>query len=273
MNVGAAFGGAQGNDFPNAYLATRGAGGWQTVALTPPTPQAPTNSKAAVAYAFSEDLSQTILRVPLQQLTASAPAGVYNLFLRQPGGAYSLVTASAPAEPPDPGCTCASKKKTCPRSPARPADFSHVIFEANDSLVEGAPGGGVENLYEAVAEHVQLVGILPDGTIPGQGATAGGGIRAVSEHTHELAHAISQDGSHVLFEAAADGGAPDPGQEGKTELYDRIDGAATVEVSAPAPGAEPSDCETVDESATPGPRSSGRPRTTARSSTSRAKPR
>jgi hypothetical protein len=252
MNVGAAFGDAQGNDFPNAYLATRGAGGWQTTALTPPTPQAPTNSRAAVAYAFSEDLSQTILRVPLQQLTASAPAGVYNLFLRQPGGGYSLVTASAPAEPPHPGCTLCFEEEDVPAFAGASADFSHVIFEANDSLVEGAPGGAIENLYEEVAEHVRLVGILPDGTIAGQGATAGGGIRAVSEHTRELAYAISQDGSHVLFKAAADGGAPDPGQEGKTELYDRIDGAATVEVSAPAPGAEPSDCETVDRICDPG---------------------
>jgi hypothetical protein len=252
MNVGAAFGGAQGNDFPNAYLATRGAEGWQTTALTPPTPQAPINSKAEVAYAFSEDLSGTILRVPLQQLTASAPAGVYNLFLRQPGGAYSLVTASAPAEPPDSGCTLCFEEEDVPAFAGASSDFSHVVFEANDSLVEGAPGGGVENLYEAVAEHVRLVGILPDGTIPEGGATAGGGIRAVSEHAHELAHAISQDGSHVLFEAAADGGAPDPGQEGKTELYDRIDGVATVEVSAPAPGAEPSDCETVDAVCDPG---------------------
>jgi hypothetical protein len=252
MNVGAAFDGARGNDFPNAYLATRGASGWQTTALTPPTPQAPTNGKEAASYAFSEDLSQTVLRAPLQQLTASAPAGVYNLFLRQPGGAYSLVTAAAPAELPDSGCTLCFEEEDVPAFAGASSDFGHVIFEANDSLVEGAPGGRVENLYEEVGEHVRLVGILPDGTIPEDGATAGGGIRAVSEHTHELAHATSQDGSHVLFEAAADGGAPDPGQEGKTELYDRIDGAATVEVSAPAPGAEPPDCETVDAVCDPG---------------------
>ncbi len=252
MNAGAAFGGALGNDFPNAYLATRGAGGWQTTALTPPTPQAPTNGKAGVAYAFSQDLSRTVLRVPLQQLTASAPAGVYNLFLRQPGGAYSLVTAAAPAEPPHSGCTLCFEEEDVPAFAGASSDFSHVIFEANDSLVEGAPGEGVENLYEAVGEHVRLVGILRDGTIPEQGATAGGGIRAVSEHTHELAHAISQDGSRVLFEAAADGGAPDPQQEGRTELYDRIDGASTVEVSAPAPGAEPSECETESGICDPG---------------------
>ncbi len=252
MNVGAAFAGAQGNDFPNAYLATRGAGGWQTTPLTPPTPQAPTNGKAEVAYAFSEDLSRTVLRVPLQHLTENAPTGVYNLFLRQPDGVYSLVTASAPAEPPQPGCTLCFEEEDVPAFAGASSDFSHVIFEANDSLVEGAPGGGVENLYETVAEQVRLVGILPDGTVPAEGATAGGGIRAGSEHAHELVHAISRDGSRVLFEAAADGGAPDPQQEGKTELYDRIDGVSTVEVSAAAPGAEPSDCETRERICDPG---------------------
>ncbi len=246
MNT-AAFGGAQGNEFPNAYLATRSSGGWQTTPLTPPTLQAPTSGKAKVAYAFSADLSQTVLRVPFQQLTEGAPTGVYNLFVRQPGGGYSLVTASAPAAAPQPGCGGCFEKEDVPSFAGASGDFSHVIFEANDSLLQGAPGGGVENLYETVAEHVRLVGILPDGVIPPRGATAGSGLSAVEQHAGELSHAISQDGSHVLFEAAADAGPPDPAQDGMTELYDHIDGSSTVEVSAPAPGAEPAKCETQDK--------------------------
>ena len=252
MNDSAAFGGALGNESPNADLATRAAEGWQTTSLTPPTPQAPANGAAKIAYAFSEDLSEAVLRVPLQQLTAGAPAGVYNLFLRRPSGGYSLVTATAPPAPPQSGCGDCFEGEDVPAFAGASGDFNHVLFEANDSLLEGAPGVGVENLYETVAEHVRLVGILPDGTIPAQGATAGGGIDAVSEHARELEHAISQDGSRVLFEAAADGGAPDPQQKGKTELYGRIDGSSTVEVSAPAPGAEPSDCETQGRVCDPG---------------------
>ncbi len=246
MNAAAAFAEAQGNELPNAYLATRGAGGWQTTALTPPTLQAPTSAKAKVSYAFSEDLSTAVLRVPFQQLTAGAPTGVYNLFVRQPGGGYSLVTATAPPVPPESGCGGCFETEDVPVFAGASADFSHVIFEANDSLVEDAPGGGVENLYETVGGRVRLVGILPDGAVPPEGATAGGGIGAVARRAGELDHAISQDGSRVLFEAAADGGAPDPAQEGRTELYDRIDGSSTVEVSAPAPGAEPAKCETRD---------------------------
>jgi hypothetical protein len=252
MNVGGAFAGAPGNDFVNAYLGARGSEGWRTTALTPPTPQAPANSSPKVTYAFSNDLSKVALRVPLQQLTENAPAGVYNLFLRGASGGYSLITAATPAEAPEAGCGHCFEEQDVPVFAGASADFSRVIFEANDSLVEGAPGAGVENLYETAGEQVRLVGRLPDGTIPPQGASAGGGIEVLHEHTRDLEHAISDDGSHILFEAASDGGLAysggpeEPAQAGEIELYDRIEGSSTVEVSAPAPGAEPSSCETEE---------------------------
>jgi len=262
MNVGASFAGAPGNEFANAYLASRGADGWQTTPLTPPTPQAPANSHLNVTYAFSANLSQAVERVPLQQLTESAPPGVYNLFVRQPDGGYSLVTANAPSKPPRPGCGGCFEGEDVPVFVGASADFSRILFEANDSLVEGAPtefeGGRVENLYESVDERVRLVGILPDGAIPPEGASAGGGIEVIDEHTGELGHAISEDGSRVLFEADADGGAAyeggpaQPTQAGWTELYDRVEGAHTVELSAPARAAQPEDCETIGEFCDPG---------------------
>jgi hypothetical protein len=244
MNVGAAFDGALGNELPDAYLATRGSNGWQTTPLSPPTLQAPANSNARVSYAFSDDISQAVLRVPLQQLTEGAPAGVYNLFLRNASGGYSLVTTVAPPEPPPSACGNCFEGEDVPAFAGASGDFAHVLFEANDSLIPGAPAGGVDNLYEATAGHLSLVGVLPDGSIPPHGATAGGGIEVGDEHAHELEHAISQDGSHVVFEADADGGLPDPEQNSMTELYDRIHGSTTVEVSAPAPGARPGECET-----------------------------
>jgi hypothetical protein len=243
MNGAAAFDNAPGNEFPNAYLATRGAGGWQTTVLSPPTLQAPANSPAKVNYAFSSDLSQAVVRVPLQRLTENAPSGVYNLFLRKADGGYSLITASPPANPPQAGCGGCFEHEDVPAFAGASSDLARVIFEANDSLTPGAPKG-VENLYETVAEQVQPVGILPDGVLAPEGATAGGGINVINERTGELEHAISQDGSHVLFQAAADGGEPDPQQKGKMELYDRIGGSLTVEVSAPGNGAQPTRCET-----------------------------
>jgi hypothetical protein len=244
MNVGDAFAGDPGNEYPNAYLATRAPSGWRTTPLSPPTSQAPANGNPKLSYAFSEDLSQAVLRVPLQQLTEGAPAGVYNLYLRHSSGVYSLLTTTPPPEPPQAGCGQCFEGEDVATFAGASSGFGHVIFEANDSLVSRAPGGGVENLYEADDGQVSLVGVLPDRDVPSAGATAGGGISLATGHAHQLEHAISHDGSDTLFEAAADGGAPDAQQLGDTELYDRIDGSSTVEVSAPAPGAQPSKCET-----------------------------
>jgi hypothetical protein len=243
MNVEAAFSGSQGNEFPNAYVSRRSGNGWQTTALAPPTPQAPVNTTARITYAFSGDLSQTVIRVPLQQLTDNAPTGVFNLFLRADDGSYSLVTAAPPRSPPEAGCGSCLTSQDVSAFAGASEDFSHVAFETN-GLLEGIPGAGAEDLYETVAGQVQQVGVLPDGSIAPEGATAGGGIE-VSGRWRELEHAVSQDGSRILFQASADGGAPDPQQLGETQLYDRIDGSSTVEVSAPAPGAQPSQCETT----------------------------
>jgi hypothetical protein len=244
MNAGAAFAGDQGNEYPNAYLAARSASGWQTTPLSPPTSQAPASSAPRLSYAFSDDLSQSVLRVPLQQLTEGAPAGVYNLYLRGSNGAYTLLTTTPPPEPPQAGCGFCFEREDVPAFAGASGEFGHILFEANDSLAADAPGGGVENLYEAAAGRVQLVGILPDGTVPPEGSMPGGGMSISQERAHELEHAISQDGSKVLFEATADDGPPDGQQAGDTELYDRVDGTRTVEVSAPAPGAQPPSCET-----------------------------
>jgi hypothetical protein len=253
MNVGASFAGAEGNEPPDAYLGSRQAAGWQTVPLSPPTPQAPADAEPRVDYDFSADLSEVVLRVPLQQLTEGAPPNVYNLYLREPGGGYSLLTSSPPGQPPVSGCSVCFEEEDVPMFAGASADFTHVLFEANDGL-EGAPSGEIEgpdgemrpieNLYEAVAGRVRPVDTLPDGSIAARGESPGGGLTVIPQQVGEVEHAISADGSHVLFTAEADHGEPDPEQEGRFELYDRIDGTSTIELSTPAPGARSGECDT-----------------------------
>ena len=251
MNVASAFGGAAGNELPNAYESMRGAIGWQTTALTPPTLQPPANGPPKVSYAFSADLSQAVLRVPLQRLTQDAPEGVYNLYHREADGGYSLVTALPPAEAPRTGCGSCFAAEDVPVFAGASSDFRHIIFETNDSLLAGAPGEGVDNLYEAIGEQVRFVGMLPDGRVASEGSTAGAGIDPIEGTAGELDHAISQGGSRVLFEAKADGSEPDAQQVGRTQLYDRLEGSSTIEVSAPSPGAQPSSCETGERICAP----------------------
>jgi hypothetical protein len=197
---------------------------------------------------FSEDLSQRVIEVAGQALT-SLPVGsegLFNLFLRKADGSYSLLNTAAPSEFPAPGAQCYEFEFCFAEFDmavfaGASQDFTHVIFEANDSLTgTGAPGGMVWNLYENAGGLLRVVGVLPDGEISPGGAVAGAGGPSLERAVwSQVNHAISADGTRVVFQAAADEGAPDPAQKGMPELYDRLEGAQTVEISEPAPGAKP----------------------------------
>jgi hypothetical protein len=273
MSFGA-FAGSQGNGLPDAYIASRGSGSWQTASVTPPQPDGPPSTIAEFGYAynFSTDLSQVVLKVPYESLAPTgeeATPGAYNLFLRNSDGRYALVTAASPSTAPSACVTCFEEEDVPVFAGANAggggvAPFTHVLFEVNESLLTTpAVSNGqtfLTNLYESnmgqpSSERVHPVGILPDGTIANGGSVAGSGLSvfystfADLEEGQSIAHAISADGSHVLFQATADEGAPDPAQTAEdTELYDRVDGSSTIEVSAPAPGATPANA--TPESAT-----------------------
>jgi hypothetical protein len=245
MSLGS-FEGPAGSEVPNAYLSSRDENGWQTQSLTPPTPEATPPGLAPLGYDFSPDLSQFVLKVPLQNLPPQAPetpAGVYNLYVAHPNSSgYSLVTTLPPSASI---CDECFNSKDVSAFAGASSDFSHIIFEANESLISGAPLAPTNNLYESAGGQVHLVGILPDGTIAAGGSEPGAGIspfysalsRAIEDQ--DVNHAISADGSRIVFQATADGGVPDPTQSGMTELYDRIGGSSTIEISAPAEGATP----------------------------------
>ncbi len=248
------FPGAPANLFPNAHLSARGSAGWGTTDITPSSGVAtPSNglSAGATDYSFSEDLSQRVVKVVSPPRTPSGEQ-LYNLFLVR-GGGSSLLNSLAPTEFAPEGSECYEHAECfsffdLAAFAGASSNFDHILFETNDSLEgTGALGGFVANLYESAAGQVHLVGILPDGTIAPGGAQPGAGGSQTYETTalapyswFDVNHAISADGSRVLFSAASDEGEPnEAGQGGMTELYDRIEGNETVEVSAPAPGATP----------------------------------
>jgi hypothetical protein len=245
--------GALGSGQPDARQSTRSPDGWRTSDVTPPTPGATPSAGWVLGYDFSEDLSQIVVKVPQQALAdglTPGMEGLYNLFLRRPNGSYSLVNSAPPSALPPPTCV-----ETCLQTFDVPAfagasgDLGHLLFEADDSLEgTGAPVGSFGNLYEQAGGKLHLVGILPDGTIAPGGASAGAGGKLVGGATYssvgtrawrDVNHAISANGTRVLFEAASDGGPPDAAQKKLVEVYDRIEGSSTIEVSAPAPGAAP----------------------------------
>jgi hypothetical protein len=244
-----AFPGAVGNTaLFAAHVSTRTAGGWQTAEWTPKIPKAEVLKLYKVDYLFSSDLSQAVLQVPLVPLTPGATPYVQNLFLRNLEGAYSLVNSASPRISPEEICglgllaICWQFGDQSAYAGAS-SDFSHVLFESNAQLTPEAPETFIESLYESSAGTVRLTGILPDGT-PAATSTAGAGTSVAyasgeQQADRSVERAVSEDGSHVVFQAPADGGEPDPEQGGLTEVYDRIDGTDSIEISAPAPGATP----------------------------------
>jgi hypothetical protein len=247
-----AFPGAVGNTaLAAAHVSVRTGAGWQTAEWTPRVPVVKAVHVYKVDYTFSPDLSQAIIGVPIIPLTPEATPYALNLFHRDATGEYSLVNSKPPTVPVEAMCLPPEEELLgCYESDDRSGfagasgDFSHVLFESNAQIFENGPATGVEGLYENSGGTVTLVGILPDKT-PAATSTAGAGssMRYTSGFTEadlSVERAVSQDGSHVVFQAPADGGGPgETGQSGLTEVYDRINGAETVELSAPAPGATP----------------------------------
>jgi hypothetical protein len=249
-----AFPGAVGNTaLFAAHVSTRTSHGWQTVEWTPRVPKAEVLKLYKVDYAFSRDLSQAVIRVPLIPLASGAAPFTENLFLRAPQSGpeitYSLINSTPPRVPPEAICE-AEELATCWESvdvsayAGASSDFSRVMFESSaQPATENVPETFGENLYEGLNGAVRLVGVLPDGQ-PSSGSTLGAGSRAYAasgdqEIDGSVERAVSQDGSHVVFQAPADGGEPNPEQAGMTEVYDRIGGAETIPLSVPAPGSTP----------------------------------
>jgi hypothetical protein len=241
----AALAGTEGNQLSNAYIATRRGSEWQMQAISAPTPQPGVPGVFFLSYDFATDLSHVVIKVPLQRLVEGASEGVVNLYLRRlpdPERGYSLISAPPLISPPANCGICIIRHKRAFSGAS--SSFQNILFEASEALIPGAPEG-VESLYENVGGQVRLVGILPDGTIAPGPSAAGAGLEVEYASAYgalwskNVNHAISQDGSRAFFKASADGGVPDPAQAGLVELYERVEGNKTIEISAPAKGAAP----------------------------------
>jgi DNA-binding beta-propeller fold protein YncE len=208
-----------------AYVATRGAGGWIAEDIMPLESYDGVGCQEFQhVYAYSEQLTRDVIEAggasrasagkneredaescnpEGTQVVSGEPVGYENLVVRENAtGTYRLVNV------PPPGVTPADA-----HFQAASADLSHVIFTETSPLAKGATYG-VENLYEWDEGALRLLSVLPDGTaVPGSFAAKTG----VSEHVSEHEGVVSSDGSHVLFTYAG-------------ALYDRIDGQRTVQV-------------------------------------------
>lgn len=226
--------GREGATYGNQYIARRNAEGrWEASNMTPPADEFFT-----VPYyqAFNPELTEGLLtyngKVPL---VPGAPAerfrvpyarnfltGAYSSLLpvqppntaRFEFGAYGIGHAVYSTEPVFAGAT---------------ADFSHILYIADDALAPGAEYNEEENnLYDFSGGSLHLVNILPNGETE-RNAVFGGPVlpRDYSEeNAPDFENVLSTDGSRIFWS----------GRGANRNIYMREDGSRTVQIDAGAGG-------------------------------------
>ncbi|HEX5309330.1 MAG TPA: hypothetical protein VFW38_09655 [Solirubrobacteraceae bacterium] len=222
------------------YTATRGPSGWQTTAIDPSQDfpygklnSQPGNFTESLFQGFSEDLKYGFLDAYNPQPVAEAPEGHFNPYLRNNAlGSYELIAGLAP-----PTSTVEEPNVLTGRGldvvyAGMSGDGKHVIFFANAALTPEAAGGKKVNLYEWNEGSIELVNVLPNGTVDGGGATSpdktelryGGRVeQAIAGQATNLVHALSSDGRLAFW----------TGSNNRLYVHELTSsGAKTVEVSA-----------------------------------------
>jgi WD40-like Beta Propeller Repeat len=224
-----------GNDnlISTQVLSTRGSSGWVSRDIQLPH-ETPTGLADLEYRFFSEDLSSAVVQplgpfIPASSPLALAPreASEQTPFLRTnyPGGdlrdpcvesCYRPLVTGAPGYanvPPGTvfgtalaagggGGSCPPSPDCGPRFVSATPDASHVVFESYVPLASGANGQG---LYEWSGGRLALVSVLPEGE--------GAALRLnVGYEDKYLRHAVSDDGSRVVWSSEGSGG------EGETHL-------------------------------------------------------
>src|ERR1700684_3873038 len=182
------------------YLATRSPGGWTQVDIQKPDNQCPGSSASATMEyeAFSSDLSEAILALPhgssfqplYSHATAGPVAGEYHPLMMETPHLRSIKEFKSVYAGGNTGT-------------GGVPEFTHLLFEADDAVLEGE--GNLERelrndvkreveegkdgnyLYDSVGGQVSLVSVLPDGKV------------ATGSFDEGLSRVISADGSRVFW--------------------------------------------------------------------------
>jgi hypothetical protein len=213
---GRAFAGSPSAAWGSQYLASRGADGWSTRAISPP------RGPLTLAYeyateapfrAFSEDLcSAWFFDDTGIELTPGTPPGVPNLFRQDNcgGGGYELISSVIPPGFGGEGVD----NKYLPNVKGIVDGGKQTIFSAPAKLTERAcDTKGVPQLYETTeGGPPRLISALPNGNGSCAKASLGTGVGGSIENFHDdsLANAVSADGSRVYW-TNSEGGYGTPG--------------------------------------------------------------
>ncbi|MBA3866580.1 MAG: hypothetical protein H0X42_09595 [Solirubrobacterales bacterium] len=233
--------------FFNMYGATRTVDGWQTAPLNPAQGSGdgdPTQSPPAFeAKAFaSEDPLQPFIDTTFDLNPSDQDGNRIDVY--RPGPAGSFAWSSRPEVSPKTTPTASFYAGSSPSG-------NTVLWQATSPLAANDTHQFGEELYATSGTHSELVGLLPGNVIPKCGAMLGDGIdseeanRTDGQNANggETRNTVSPDASQIIFESPDAGaseafefglGEPslDPSCEVPRQVYVRLDGTHTVEVSA-----------------------------------------
>ena len=174
-------------------------GSWATADITTAHdegPSLPAVGQSAEYKLFSSDLSLGLVapagRTPLPPLPAGSEKTIY---FREANGAYKALVTSGNVPPGTKFGGNGEVAGAFAFVSASP-DLSHVVVNSQVALEAGAPAAG--GLYEWAGGKLQLVSVLPDKERTSQGVLGDHG----DEITGVVRHAISDDGSRVVWEGA-----------------------------------------------------------------------
>jgi hypothetical protein len=198
------------------YKATRSADGWSSEQVALPA-LGGLGMLTAPLTNVSADLSTGLFRNSAALSAGEVFTGTEKILLHalEPGG---FTTWLNPGQAP-------GVEGAVPRGQTK--DLSHALFTSNTALTDDAPSGASSSLYDYTAGGLHLVSILPDDQPDPVGAQLGTNV-SIYGGDHARFNAVSEDGSHIVFTALSD-----------SQVYQRIDGTTTVEVSASQGGTDP----------------------------------
>ncbi|HEY1687454.1 MAG TPA: hypothetical protein VGF95_01165 [Solirubrobacteraceae bacterium] len=221
--------GREGAGAGNEYVARRNAQGkWEASIVLPPSEQV---NVYPDYQAFSPDITQGLLTTNSEvPLVPGAIAELFDVpYARDfETGAY---TSLLPVKPPNRTATQfkgygvrLGGNTHQPVFAGATADFSHILYMANDALTLNAVDGGQteNNLYDFTGGELQLVNVLPDGSSE-PGAVFGGPAEpGAGSNGPDFENVISTDGSRVFW----------TGEGANSNIYMREDGTKTVQIDA-----------------------------------------
>ncbi|HUN78441.1 MAG TPA: NHL repeat-containing protein [Solirubrobacteraceae bacterium] len=215
------------------YSKRRSPGAWESLDIaTAHTEGASTLAvgRSSEYKVFSEDLSLGLVEpagnTPLPPLPEGSEKTIY---VRDAAGGYRALVSAAnvPA-----GTRFGGDEELAGgiRFSAASPDLSHVVLNSSVALTEGSRAEG--GLYEWAGGKLQLADVLPNGTQP-SGASLGA-------READVRHAISNDGSRLVWEAQGGLYLRDMAAGGKGE---------TVQIDAAQGAPEPKEAQPVFQTA------------------------